>query len=160
MNSIGSAQAKPLWWPRKSSRVSTTDRMIFIIGSENATLLDGGSVSIPRLTASRMEIRGRYAALAVFLGLLAAFASAFRFAAHLWRILSAAASRWAAVNFRRLRFAGLATLVGAAAVSGFFGGLPRRFVGPWRASIARVSLSRSAISKARICSVGIQRILA
>lgn len=47
----------------------------------------------------------RYAALAVFLDLLVAFFVAFAaafFAAHLWRILSAAASRWAAENFRRI----------------------------------------------------------
>jgi hypothetical protein len=31
---------------------------------------------------------------------------------------------------------------------GFLGGLPRRFTGPWRASIALLSLSRSAISNA------------
>jgi hypothetical protein len=39
---------------------------------------------------------------------------------------------------------------------GFFGGLPRRFAEPWRASIARFSLSRSAISMAMMCSVGIE----
>ena len=46
------------------------------------------------------------------------------------------------------------------AVSGFFGGLPRRFAGPWRASMARFSLSRSAIRSVMICSVGIERIVA
>jgi hypothetical protein len=44
---------------------------------------------------------------------------------------------------------------GAAAMA-TFGGLPRRFAEPWRASIARFNLSRSAISRATMCSVGIQ----
>ena len=49
----------------------------------------------------------RYAALAVFFGLPTAFLVGFDavfFAAHRWRILSAAASRWAAENFRRFFF--------------------------------------------------------
>ena len=43
---------------------------------------------------------------------------------------------------------------GAAGVAAAFGGLPRRFAEPWRASIARFSLSRSVISRAMMCSVG------
>src|SRR5437879_1778842 len=70
---------------------------------------------------------GPYFALAIFLGLLAAFdcdfASAFFFVAHLWRIRSAAASRWAAENLRRFLFAGAGLAPGASVVSGFFGGL-------------------------------------
>ena len=77
----------------------------------------------------------RYAALAVFLGFLTVFgfgcdfAPAFRFAAHRWRILSAAASRWAAENLRRFFFGAGA---GAEVVTarGLFGGRPMRFVGP------------------------------
>jgi hypothetical protein len=42
----------------------------------------------------------------------------------------------------------------AGALSGFFGGRPRRFV-PWSSAIARLSLSRSATRSAMICSVGI-----
>jgi hypothetical protein len=104
--------------------------------------------------------RGRYAAFAVFFALPAAFGaaftSAFFFAAHRRRILSEAASLWAALNLRRFFFAGLVTSVGTAAASVFLGGLPWRFVGPWRASMAAWSLSLSAISKATICSVGIK----
>src|SRR5258708_2579387 len=100
----------------------------------------------------------RYAALAVFLTLRTAFfvtfTSAFLFAAHLRRIRSEAAFRWAAVNLRPC-FLGAGA---AAAARGFFGGRPRRFVGPWRASIARLSLSRSWTRRARICSVGIEKI--
>ena len=62
---------------------------------------------------------------------------------------SACALRWAAL--RRLRFGAEAVVVAA-----FFGGLPRRFAEPWRASMARFSLSRSAISRAMILSTGIQ----
>jgi hypothetical protein len=65
------------------------------------------------------------------------FAPAFFFAAHLCRILSAAAARCAALNLRRPFFAGAGaalSVAGAAAgsvtASGFFGGRPRRFVGP------------------------------
>ena len=36
---------------------------------------------------------------------------------------------------------------------GFFGGRPRRFVGPCKISIARLSRARSAMSKTRIWSV-------
>ena len=39
---------------------------------------------------------------------------------------------------------------------GFFGGRPRLRSGPCNASIARFSLSRSAMSKASMCSVGIR----
>ena len=74
-----------------------------------------------------------YVALAVFFGLLTAFlvafAAAFFFAAHLRRILSAAASRWAAENLRRF-FLGAGTTIGAVLASGVFGGRPRRLVGP------------------------------
>jgi hypothetical protein len=55
----------------------------------------------------------------------------FRFAAQRWRILSAAASRWAAEKRRFLRagvgaslFKGAAVAIGAETVSGFFGGCP------------------------------------
>ena len=58
---------------------------------------------------------------------------------------------WAAVKVRPLFFG-----VGPGfMVTVFLGGRPRRLVGLWRASIARFSLSRSAINKATICSVGI-----
>jgi hypothetical protein len=40
------------------------------------------------------------------------FSAAFFLAAHRWRILSAAASRWAVLNFRRFFLAGLATSFG------------------------------------------------
>jgi hypothetical protein len=67
-------------------------------------------------------------------------ASAFRFAPHLWRIRSAAALLWAAQKLRPFLFAGLgAAFTGAAAAAevvtarGFFGGRPRRLIGPWRA---------------------------
>jgi hypothetical protein len=79
-------------------------------------------------------VDAHYAALAVFLVFLAAFgcdfASVFRFAAHRWRILSEAASRWAAVNFLRVVFTGVGAETAATTFSGFFGGLPRRLVGP------------------------------
>ena len=42
----------------------------------------------------------------------------------------------------------------AIANNGFFGGLPRRFAEPWRAWMARFNLSRSAISRERMWSVG------
>ena len=42
-----------------------------------------------------------------------------------------------------------------AAINGFLGGRPRRFTGPCSASMARLSRSRSAMSKASIWSVGI-----
>jgi hypothetical protein len=54
----------------------------------------------------------------------------------------------------RLRFG--AETTGVADVATAFGGLPRRFAEPWRASMARFSLSRSAISSAMIWSTGIQ----
>lgn len=57
------------------------------------------------------------------------FASALRFAAQRWRILSAAASRWAAEKCRFF-LAGPAEAAGIAPASGFLGGLPLRFVGP------------------------------
>ncbi|HMD48534.1 MAG TPA: hypothetical protein VKG79_05530, partial [Bryobacteraceae bacterium] len=65
-----------------------------------------------------------------------------------------------------LRFAGLSPLaffaeglMGAVnnAAKGFFGGRPRRFTGVPRASIARLSLSRSEIRNARTCSIFISR---
>jgi len=68
---------------------------------------------------------------------------------------SACTFRYAALRFRFF-FRAIATTGVAAAASGFFGGLPRRFAEPWRASIARFNLSRSAISRAMICSVGIE----
>ena len=87
-----------------------------------------------------------------------AFPSAFFFAAHRCRILSAAAARCAAVNLRRPFFAGSGpalSVAGAAAesiiASGFFGGRPRRFVGPWRASMARLSLSPSRQTAPALC---------
>jgi hypothetical protein len=70
------------------------------------------------------------------------------------------AARWAGVKVRRLRFASVgAEFAGVAAGAALFGGLPRRFVGPWRASMARLILSRSLIRRATICSVGIERIV-
>jgi hypothetical protein len=51
-----------------------------------------------------------------------AFASAFRFAAHRWCILSAAASRWAGESLRRFLFAGAGAEAEMAFASGFFGG--------------------------------------
>ena len=100
-----------------------------------------------------------------------AFASAFLFIAHLRRIRSAAAFLWAGENVRPLFFgvmldtaedAVAAALAGATAViaSGFFGGRPRRLTGPLSASIALFNLSRSAVSRARICSVAIDQIVA
>ena len=77
--------------------------------------------------------------------------------AHLWRILSAAALRWAAVKVRP-RFFGSLDASAVAVLS--FGGRPLRLVGPCNASIARLSLSRSAISRAMMCSVGIEEMLA
>ena len=75
-------------------------------------------------------------------------------AAHRFLAASAMAFLPAALSLR-LRFAGTGVGAGATAASGFFGGLPRRFVGPWRTSMARVSFSRSAIRRAMIWSVGI-----
>src|SRR6266849_1505610 len=43
--------------------------------------------------------------------------------------------------------------VAVAITPGFLGGLPRRFRGPWRASMARFSRSRSAVSNARMSLV-------
>jgi hypothetical protein len=107
-------------------------------------------------------IRGGYAALGVFL--LAAFgcdlASAFFFAAQYAFILAACCFLWAAVNPRRFFFAGAGAAAEVVTPSGFLGGRPRRFVGPLRASIALLSLSRSAISRLRMCSVGIHSIVA
>lgn len=75
-----------------------------------------------------------HAAFGFFLGFCAVFdcdfASVFLFAAHRRRILSAAAARWAAENLRRFVFAGAGAETAATTLSGFFGGLPRRFVGP------------------------------
>ena len=63
----------------------------------------------------------------------------------------------AAADIPSLRFlAGAdmeATGATAAAAKEFFGGRPRLLMGPWRASIARLSLSRSATSSARMFSV-------
>jgi len=89
-------------------------------------------VSVPNLPVA---VDVRYAAFAFFLDFCAVFDgdfdSVFRFAAHRWRILSAAASRWAALNFRRLLFtAGTGEETAASISAGLFGGLPRRFVGP------------------------------
>ena len=111
---------------------------------------------------------GRYVALALFLAApVLGLASAFRFAAQYFFILSPNAFRWAAVNLRPFLFAGAGpalfgsgAAVGAVAMSsGFLGGRPRRFVGPWRASMARLNLSLSAINRAMMDSVGIQRIV-
>ena len=75
----------------------------------------------------------------------------FRFAAQYAFIRSAWAFRRAALW--RLRFG--AEITGAAGdVAMAFGGLPGRFAPPWSASIARFNLSRSAISRAMMCSVG------
>ena len=75
-----------------------------------------------------------YAALAAFLGLLPdfgwSFDSAFFFAAHLWRILSAAASLCAAVKWGRFLLVGAGLAAVAVTATGFFGGRPLRFVGP------------------------------
>jgi hypothetical protein len=48
----------------------------------------------------------------------------------------------------------LGTAVAVAITLGFFGGRPRRLIGPWRTSIARLSRSRSAMSNASIWSTG------
>lgn len=79
-------------------------------------------------------------------------------AAHRLRAASAIAFRAAALRVR-LRAVGADTST-AGADTLVTGGRPRRFVGPWRASMARFSLSRSVIRRATIWSVGIQRILA
>src|SRR2546425_1088109 len=46
----------------------------------------------------------------------------------------------------------------AGTASGFLSGRPRRFMGLCRASMARLSLSRSIISSATICSASIEKI--
>ena len=76
----------------------------------------------------------------------------FRFVAQYAFMRSAWALRRAALW--RLRF-GTETSV-AASVTAALGGLPRRLADPWRASMARFNLSRSAISRATMCSVGIE----
>jgi hypothetical protein len=63
------------------------------------------------------------------------------------------------VNERFFLFAGAGAAAEVFAASGLFGGRPRRFVGPWRASIARVSLSLSDIRRATMWSVGINEIV-
>ncbi len=81
----------------------------------------------------------------------------FRRSAQYFFILSECALRCAAVRFRRSR-----TVVGASAALGvtrLFGGLPRRLVGPWSASIAVLIRFRSKISSARICSIVIRLIV-
>jgi hypothetical protein len=88
------------------------------------------------------------------------YLAAFFLPAQYFRIRSACCLRCAAVKVRFF-LAGAAEAATVATVArGFFGGRPRRFVGPCRASIARFSLSRSSIRSVRICSVGIDRILA
>ena len=76
----------------------------------------------------------RYAGLAAFLDLVVGFGlsfdSAFFLAAHLWRILSAAASLCAAVKWGRFLFVGAGLAAVVITAGGFFGGLPLRFVGP------------------------------
>ena len=68
---------------------------------------------------------------------------------------SACASRCAAL--RRFRFLASGAAAGVAlAANGFLGGLPGRFAAPWSASMARFSLSRSAISRAMMYWVGIE----
>jgi hypothetical protein len=63
----------------------------------------------------------------------------------------------AAADIPPRRFFGAAGAGGATrTANGFFGGRPRRLV-PWRASIARLILSRSATRSTTICSVGILR---
>ena len=67
------------------------------------------------------------------------------------------------VRFRlRAARGALAGLAGAdaAVAEALAGGRPRRFAGAPSASIARFSLSRSAIKSATICSVGILKIVA
>jgi hypothetical protein len=84
---------------------------------------------------------------------------AFFFAAQYFFIRAACSLHCAAVKVRFfLAGAGSVTAaVGVTAVSGFFGGRPRRFVGPCRASIARLSRSRSAMRRATMWSVVIYR---
>src|ERR1019366_1910074 len=101
-----------------------------------------------------------YAASAVFLVFFAAFgcAAAF-FAAQYAFMLSACFLLWAALNLRFFLLAGQGAMVGpgvavgVATAIGFFGGRPIRFVGPCRASIARLSRSRSVTRRAIICVV-------
>ena len=45
---------------------------------------------------------------------------------------------------------------GASPMRGFFGGRPRLLMGPWSASITRLSLSRSATSSAMMRSAGMR----
>ena len=114
------------------------------------------------LTASRIALRPAALIVRFFVvgfGTPVGFASPFRFAAHLNRIRSDAAFLWAAENLRPC-FLGAGAAAEIVTVSGFFGGRPMRFVGPWRASMARLSLSLSATKRGRICSVGIQGIVA
>ena len=85
-----------------------------------------------------------------------AFAAARLRAAHIFRMRSACAFRCAAVKVRPRFFGAGADAVVAAA---FLGGRPRRFVGPWRTSMALLSLSRSAMRRATIWSVGIEEIV-
>jgi hypothetical protein len=66
--------------------------------------------------------------------------AAFRFAAQYAFIRSDCALLWAADRF--LRF-GAITAEGRSVAMGFFDGRPRRFTGPWSASMAWLSLSRS-----------------
>ena len=111
---------------REGAATSRTDARLY----KEISLRKGELIPEPSRPPGRAP---GYPALAVFFGLvtgfLVTFAEAFFFAAHLWRILSAAASRWAAENLRRF-FLGAGAAIGAVIDSGFFGGRPRRLVGP------------------------------
>jgi hypothetical protein len=74
--------------------------------------------------------------------------------AHCAFIRSDCALRAAADIPPRRFFVGAGTAVATRAARGFLGGRPRRLV-PWRASMARFILSRSATRSTTMCSVGI-----
>ena len=106
-----------------------------LVGSQGREETSGSAlISVPKLALT-----------AYFLGLPAAF----RFAAQYAFIRTPCALRWAELMVRRLRFTGTAIGAGAATAASF-GGLPRRLAGPPRTSMARFSLSRSAMSRARM----------
>lgn len=71
------------------------------------------------------------------------FAAPFRFAAHRWRILSAAAARCAAEKWRFF-LSGAAAAGAAVAASAFLGGRPRRLAGPCSAASAVAFLNQKS----------------
>ncbi len=96
-------------------------------GSKHMGALPAGIEAAPRRNYVSRRSKNSYA-------FLVAFASAFFFKAHRWRILSAAAFLWAALKVRPFFFGAAAadgeTAMGVTPVETFLGGRPGRLPGP------------------------------